>query len=135
MPAAANRTIRQLGLLLFLAAVGLSSGQDFASQAFTLVGLKNAVKGKGKATKASSGNVADYEKFIPDVKEYLDAEHPKTAKFYAELTPGYQRDWARYIYSAKQPATQEKRKTEMLDILGKGHKTKNLYQQWLREQE
>ena len=40
MPAAANRTIRQLGLLLFLAAVGLSSGQDFASQAFTLVGLK-----------------------------------------------------------------------------------------------
>lgn len=101
---------------------------------FTLVGLKNAVKGKGKATKASSGNVADYEKFIPDVKEYLDAEHPKTAKFYAELTPGYQRDWARYIYSAKQPATQEKRKTEMLDILGKGHKTKNLYQQWLREQ-
>lgn len=100
---------------------------------FTLVGLKNAVKGKGKATKASSGNVADYEKFIPDVKEYLDAEHPKTAKFYAELTPGYQRDWARYIYSAKQPATQEKRKTEMLDILGKGHKTKNLYQQWLKE--
>lgn len=102
---------------------------------FTLVGMKNDVKGKGKATKASSGNVADYEKFIPDVKEYLDAEHPKTAKFYAELTPGYQRDWARYIYSAKQPATQEKRKTEMLDILGKGHKTKNLYQQWLREQE
>lgn len=101
---------------------------------FTLVGLKNAVKGKGKATKASSGNVADYEKFIPDVKEYLDAEHPKTAKFYAELTPGYQRDWARYIYSAKQPATQEKRKTEMLDILGKGHKTKNLYQQWLKKQ-
>ncbi len=40
MPAAANRTIRQLGLLLFLAAVGLSSGQDFASQAFTLVGLQ-----------------------------------------------------------------------------------------------
>ena len=102
---------------------------------FTLVGMKNDVKGKGKPTKASSGNVADYEKFIPDVKEYLDAEHPKTAKFYAELTPGYQRDWARYIYSAKQPATQEKRKTEMLDILGKGHKTKNLYQQWLREQE
>jgi len=40
MPAAANRTIRQLGLLFFLAAVGLSSGQDFASQAFTVIGLK-----------------------------------------------------------------------------------------------
>lgn len=40
MPAAANLTIRQLGLLFFLAAVGLSSGQDFASQAFTMTGLK-----------------------------------------------------------------------------------------------
>lgn len=40
MPGAANRTIRQLGLLIFLAAVGLASGQDFASQAFTVTGLK-----------------------------------------------------------------------------------------------
>ena len=101
---------------------------------FTLVGMKNDVKGKGKPIKASSGNVADYEKFIPDVKQYLGEGHPDAAKLYAELTPGYQRDWARYIYSAKQAATQEKRKTEMLDILGKGHKTKNLYQQWLKEQ-
>lgn len=101
---------------------------------FTLVGLKNAVKGKGKPAKTSSGNVADYEKFIPDLKKYLDTGHPAAAKLYAELTPGYQRDWARYIYSAKQAATQEKRKAEMLDILGKGHKTKNLYQQWLKGQ-
>lgn len=43
MPAAANLTIRQLGLLFFLAAVGLSSGQDFASQAFTMTGLKVVV--------------------------------------------------------------------------------------------
>src|SRR5699024_1620595 len=39
MPGAANLTIRQLGLVLFLAAVGLSSGQAFASQAFTLTGV------------------------------------------------------------------------------------------------
>ena len=101
---------------------------------FTLVGMKNDVKGKGKPAKTSSGNVADYEKFIPDLKKYLDTGHPAAAKLYAELTPGYQRDWARYIYSAKQAATQEKRKAEMLDILGKGHKTKNLYQQWLKGQ-
>ena len=44
---------------------------------FTLVGMKNDVKGKGKPTKASSGNVADYEQFIPDVKKYLEAEHPR----------------------------------------------------------
>ena len=56
---------------------------------FTLVGMKNDVKGKGKPTKASSGNVADYEKFIPDVKQYLEEGHPAAAKLYAELTPGY----------------------------------------------
>lgn len=43
MPAAANRTIRQLGLLFFLAAVGLSSGEDFAAQVWTLTGLKVAL--------------------------------------------------------------------------------------------
>ncbi|MCL3860832.1 aspartate:alanine exchanger family transporter [Actinotalea sp. K2] len=43
MPLAANLTIRQLGLLLFLAAVGLSSGQAFAAQAFTGTGLRVAV--------------------------------------------------------------------------------------------
>ena len=39
LPRAANLTIRQLGLLFFLAAVGLSSGQAFADQAFTMTGL------------------------------------------------------------------------------------------------
>lgn len=101
---------------------------------FTLVGMKNDVKGKGKQTKASSGYTADYEQFIPELGKFMEAGHPDIARLYAELTPGYQRDWARYIYSAKQPTTREKRKTEMLDILGKGHKTKNLYQQWLKEQ-
>lgn len=40
IPNAANLTIRQLGLVLFLASVGLSSGQAFASTAFSLTGLK-----------------------------------------------------------------------------------------------
>lgn len=43
MPAAANLTIRQLGLLFFLAAVGLSSGKEFAAQALTMTGLKVAI--------------------------------------------------------------------------------------------
>ncbi|WP_243758630.1 aspartate:alanine exchanger family transporter [Actinotalea soli] len=43
MPQAANLTIRQIGLLLFLAAVGLSSGQAFASEAFTGTGLRVVV--------------------------------------------------------------------------------------------
>ena len=40
IPLSANLTIRQLGLLLFLAAVGLSSGPAFAAQALTGTGLR-----------------------------------------------------------------------------------------------
>lgn len=40
LPMAANLTIRQLGLLLFLGATGLASGQAFAAQALTMTGLR-----------------------------------------------------------------------------------------------
>ncbi|MDO5645699.1 MAG: TrkA C-terminal domain-containing protein [Dermabacter sp.] len=43
LPHSANLTIRQLGLVMFLAAVGLSSGQAFASTAFTMTGLTVAL--------------------------------------------------------------------------------------------
>ncbi len=43
LPRAANLTIRQVGLLLFLAAVGLASGQAFADQAFTTTGVRVGV--------------------------------------------------------------------------------------------
>lgn len=43
MPLSANLTIRQLGLLFFLAAVGLSSGQAFADSAFTAQGARSAL--------------------------------------------------------------------------------------------
>ena len=45
LPNSANLTIRQLGLLLFLAATGLASGQAFASQAFTGQGLRLVISG------------------------------------------------------------------------------------------
>lgn len=43
LPLAANLTIRQLGLLVFLGATGLATGQAFAAQAFTRLGLWTAV--------------------------------------------------------------------------------------------
>ncbi|OKL47151.1 transporter [Boudabousia liubingyangii] len=39
LPHAANQTIRQLGLLFFLAAIGLASGPDFAASAFSMTGV------------------------------------------------------------------------------------------------
>lgn len=45
LPRAANLTTRQLGLLFFLAAVGLASGQGFAAQAFTATGARVVLAG------------------------------------------------------------------------------------------
>ncbi|WP_420175978.1 aspartate:alanine exchanger family transporter [Luteococcus sp. OSA5] len=40
LPGTVNATLRQLGLMIFLAAVGLASGPAFISQAFTPTGMK-----------------------------------------------------------------------------------------------
>ena len=45
LPNSANLTIRQLGLLFFLGATGLASGQAFAAQAFTGLGLRVVLVG------------------------------------------------------------------------------------------
>jgi putative transport protein len=45
LPNSANLTIRQVGLLLFLAATGLASGQAFASSAFSILGLRIVMAG------------------------------------------------------------------------------------------
>jgi len=99
---------------------------------FTIVGLKNDAKGKQRKAAAKSAKVADYESFIPALVNYLNTDSVALALF-KDLTPGYQRDWARYVFAAKQAATQEKRKTEMSEILKKGFKTKNLYLQSLKK--
>ena len=58
-------------------------------------------------------------------KKYLNSA--EIMAFYDALSPGYQKDWARYVYSAKTSATREKRLREMAEILQTGCKTKNLY--------
>lgn len=94
---------------------------------FTVVGLKREQK---KITKSSAASqcVADYEDNIGDVEKLL-ADYPSELAFYQQLTPGYQRDWARYIFSAKQQKTREKRQEQMIDILSQGYKTVDLYRQ------
>lgn len=90
---------------------------------FTLVALKKTAKHE---VYEKDGRVADYKKFIPDLIKQLD---DNTQKLFEELTPGYQRDWARYVYSAKTETTQQKHLEEMKDILRQGFKTINLYRQ------
>lgn len=94
---------------------------------FTVVGLKRENK-QAKKIAAKSQRVADYENRVKDIKKLL-AEHPNELEFYQKLTPGYQRDWARHIYSAKQQKTQDKRFIQMIDILSQGYKSVDLYRQ------
>ncbi|MGE7881780.1 YdeI/OmpD-associated family protein [Bacillus sp. NPDC094077] len=92
---------------------------------FTVVGLKREKK-KAKKTPAASQCVADYADRIQDVEALL-ANHPTELKFYQNLTPGYQKDWARNLFSVKQEKTREKRLEKMIEILSQGYKTIELF--------
>ncbi|UTR10277.1 YdeI/OmpD-associated family protein [Evansella sp. LMS18] len=96
-------------------------------EVFTVVGLKREKK-KAVKSSAASQCVADYEDQVKDIEKLL-TNHPAELHFYQELTPGYQRDWARYIYSAKQQKTRDKRQEQMVDILSQGYKSVDLYRQ------
>lgn len=99
-------------------------------EVFTVVGIKNFPRKEGIKTKQSE-RIDDYVQFIPDVEAFLKV-HEKARRLYNQLTSGYKKEWARYIYSGKQAATQNKRKAEMVEILEKGFKSKELYRQSLR---
>jgi len=96
-------------------------------EVFTVIGIKRE-KRKAAKTSAVSLRVGDYADQVKDVEELL-ASYPKVQELYRELTPGYQRDWARYLFSAKQSATREKRLEQMVDVLSQGYKTMDLYRQ------
>ncbi|PED07449.1 YdeI/OmpD-associated family protein [Bacillus pseudomycoides] len=92
---------------------------------FTVVGLKREKK-KVKKTSTASQCVSDYVENIKDVEALL-ANHPNELQFYQSLTPGYQKDWARNIFSAKQQQTREKRAQQMVEILSQGYKSIDLF--------
>jgi hypothetical protein len=91
---------------------------------FTVVGLKSAPK-KASSSK-SSQCVDDYIVHVDDIKQYL-SKNEGLLEMYNQLTNGYQKDWARYVYSAKRKETQEKRLLEMETVLGEGFKSMDLY--------
>lgn len=93
---------------------------------FTVVGFKREVKGKRQPTAKASQRADDYIERIPDVEKAL-LQHPELLAFYKSLSPGYRKDWARYVYSPKQEATREKRREEMIHVLEKGYKSIDLF--------
>ncbi|PLR79083.1 hypothetical protein CU633_02565 [Bacillus sp. V3-13] len=93
---------------------------------FTVVGLKEESRNRNQTSTKASQRVDDYIALIPQVEKDLQ-DTPDLLEFYQSLTPGYRKDWARYVYSAKQEATKAKRREEMKMILGAGYKSRDLY--------
>lgn len=97
------------------------------NEVFTVVGLKAAAK-KANSTSSSKNSqcVDDYIENVEDIKRYLNKNEGLLNSF-NQLTFGYQKDWARYVYSAKRKETQEKRLLEMETVLSEGYKSMELY--------
>ncbi|NRD79674.1 YdeI/OmpD-associated family protein [Bacillus sp. BRMEA1] len=110
----------------------LGSGIKFArmvslNEVFTIVGLKSTPKKAANSSSTkNSQRVDDYIDYIDDIKQYLDKNEAILTAF-NQLTPGYQKDWARYVYSAKRAETRKKRLLEMETVLSEGFKTMDLY--------
>ncbi|WP_400243567.1 YdeI/OmpD-associated family protein [Niallia sp. JL1B1071] len=99
---------------------------------FTVIGLKEEEKNKEETVSSkASQRVDDYIEKIPDVENDL-TDSPELLAFYQSLTPGYRKDWARYVYSAKQEGTRVKRKEEMKVILASGYKSRDIYRREMK---
>lgn len=93
---------------------------------FRVVGLKEETRNTKNTSTKTSQCVNDYIKMIPNIEKDLQ-DTPELLVFFQLLTPGYRKEWARYVYSANQEATKAKRREEMKMILGAGYKSRDLY--------
>jgi len=100
---------------------------------FTVVGLKYEERKSSKASakERPSQRVDDYAELITEIVKDLQ-DVPAQLAFYQSLTPGYQKDWARYVYSAVQESTRAKRRAQMKELLAEGYKSVELYRQTKR---
>ncbi|KRK90984.1 hypothetical protein FC99_GL002520 [Levilactobacillus koreensis JCM 16448] len=63
---------------------------------------------------------------IPQVAELL-SDDPTLLAFFNNLTVGYQREWARYVFGAKAEDTKQRHIADMHQILAAGYKSKRAY--------
>lgn len=93
---------------------------------FTVVGFKEEARKQTAASSKPSQRVDDYTSMVPDIENDLQ-DSPEALALYQSLTPGYKKDWARYVYSAVQEGTRIKRRAEMKQVLGEGYKSMDIY--------
>lgn len=90
---------------------------------YTIIGIKH--EAKKKEQKRTSQCVDDDINYIPLLRKSL--LHKEGAlQFFNCLTIGYQKNWARYVYSAKKEDTRCKRVQAMIHLLEQGKKSKDV---------
>ena len=70
--------------------------------------------------------LSEFEQDIPAVAELLTSDQTM-ADFFSALTPGYQREWARFIFGAKAEATKQRHIEQMKTVFQAGYKSKRAY--------
>jgi len=70
--------------------------------------------------------LSSFEPLIPDVAALL-ADDAKLQAFFNDLTPGYQREWARFIFGTKADATKQRHIAAMKTVFSAGYKSKRAY--------
>ncbi|GAK48353.1 hypothetical protein LOSG293_260160 [Secundilactobacillus oryzae JCM 18671] len=70
----------------------------------------------------------DYEVDIPKVADLLQ-DDAALSDFFANLTPGYQREWAKFIFGTKAEATKQRHVEKMKEVFNAGFKSKRAYDQ------
>lgn len=70
--------------------------------------------------------LAEYAVDIPSVSELL-ADDAEMQSFFDALTPGYQREWARFIFGVAAESTKLKHIDVMKTVFKAGYKSKRAY--------
>lgn len=95
-------------------------------ETFTIIGLKWETSVRRKASESPSQRVADYEGREAELEALL-GRNPEALAFYQQLSPGYRRGWARYVFGVKREETMKRRLEETVRLLAMGVKSKELY--------
>ncbi len=93
-------------------------------EVFTILGIKKTKR--SSSSSKTSQSVGDYVEYQEPLRQLLSTNTDLLDTFDA-LTPGYKRDWARYVYSTANESTRVKRFAEMKEALKAGHKSITLY--------
>lgn len=99
-------------------------------QVFTIIGLQRISVRKNSST--VSQRISDYSDELPHLKALLRS-HPEAFRLFEELTPGYQRGWARYVYAVRSTDTKQRHFENMLMALKSGCKTIEDYRKIMTE--